>query len=287
MSENFQDRPIPALAGVGLRYLHYQYVINNKPEIGWFEVHSENFFADGGIAVYILEKVRENYPLSFHGVGLSLGSAENPDKTHLKKLKKLIDRFNPGLVSEHISWSNIDGMVLNDLFPVPYTKEAAENIIENIIETQDFLGRQILVENPSSYLEFSHSTMPEYEFVCDVVEKSRCGLLLDVNNIYVSSQNHGADAYEYLENIPEGIVQEIHLAGHAKKIIGGREILVDAHNSRVIEPVWDLYKAAIRKFGKIPTLIEWDKDIPDFATLTEESKIADGILDGCILDILL
>jgi len=228
----------------------------------------------------VLEEVRENYPMSFHGVGLSLGTSGQLDEVHLKKLKRLVDRFNPALVSDHISWSNLDNItVLNDLLPVPYTNEVAKKIISNIKQTQDYLGRQILVENPSTYLEFTDSKMPEYEFICKVIEGSECGLLLDINNIYVNSENHNLDPYEYLKNIPGDAIQEIHLAGHARKEIEDKVILLDNHGSRVIPPVWDLYETAIQRFGKIPTLIEWDMDIPDFSILTEEAKLAQDIMD--------
>ena len=267
--------------GLGLRSKHYQHVLKNKPKVNWFEVHSENFFAEGGLSMHILEEVAKQYPLSFHGVGLSLGSADGLDETHLKKLKRLVDNFNPALVSEHISWSNVSNVVMNDLLPLPYTKESLEVLCDNIKHLQDYLSRQVLVENPSSYLEFKDSTMAEDEFINKVLEKTGCGLLLDVNNIYVSSVNHNFDAIEYIKNIPDsGFVQEIHLAGHEKKALGDdRSILVDTHSDKVIDEVWELYKFALEKFGQVPTLIEWDNDIPEFDILAEEGKKAQMILD--------
>lgn len=279
---NFQNKPIPASTGIGLRHPHYREVIDTTPEISWFEVHSENFFARGGMSLYILEKIRENYPLSLHGVGLSLGSTDALNKTHLKKLKDLINRFEPGLVSEHISWSSISGTFINDLLPLPYTHESLENLVKNINITQDFLGRQILIENPSTYLEFNSSELSEPEFISEVIEKSGCGLLLDVNNIYVSAVNNNFNPYTYLQNIPKGIVQEIHLAGHAEKELEDSTILIDHHGDYIANEVWDLYKAAITRFGTTPTLIEWDTDIPALSVLKNEANKAQEILQHAI-----
>jgi len=269
---------IPQKAGIGLRAQHYQYVMNNSPDVPWFEVHTENFFAQGGITHHILQKVRNDYPISFHGVGMSLGSLEGLSKTHLQKTKELVDKFQPALVSEHISWSEIDGVYMNDLLPVPYTKEATDVLVRNINQMQDFIGRQILVENPSSYLEFLNQEMPEYEFINTVIEKSGCGLLLDINNIYVSSHNQNFDAEQYLKNINHSAIGEIHLAGYSVRNIGDQQILIDTHGDKVHHQVWDLYKKAIELFGKRPTLIEWDTDIPEFEILQEEAKKAEEIL---------
>ncbi|MCE3232025.1 MAG: Protein of uncharacterized function, partial [Rickettsiaceae bacterium] len=266
LTNNFLDKnymssttsQIPISAGIGLRQPHYNEVIDNLPDIAWFEVHSENFFCKGGMSLYILEKIRQNYPLSLHGVGLSLGSVDPVNKNHLQQLKALINRFEPGLVSDHISWSSIGGIFLPDLLPLPYTHESLENIVKNIQITQDFLGRQILVENPSTYLEFKDSEIPEVEFISEVIKQSGCGLLLDINNIYVSAINNNFNPYDYLSSIPIGIVKEIHLAGHFKKEIEGCTILIDHHGDYVTQEVWDLYSSAINRFGKIPTLIEWD-----------------------------
>lgn len=276
---DYKDLPIPALAGIGLRSPHYQEIANNKPNIKWLEVHPENFFCDGGIALHMLERIRESYPVSCHGVGLSLGSTDDPDTTHLRKLKKFIDHINPALISEHISWSAVDGVFLNDLLPLPYTKEAVDVVSCNVLKTQDFLGRKILVENPSTYLEFNGQDMTEYEFLTEVVKKTGCGILLDVNNIYVSSQNHGLDAYEYLQNIPKNVVGEIHLAGHAQKDVEGKTILIDHHGDYVAGDVWDLYAQAIKLLGPIPTLIEWDTDIPELGELIKEAEKAQNIMD--------
>ena len=312
MTISLMNKPIPASAGIGLRGAHYKQVIDTKPNIAWFEVHSENFFAEGGITLHVLEQICQHYPISFHGVGLSLGTSDQLDKTHLQKLKRLVDSFNPALVSEHISWSNIGGMVLNDLLPVPYTQEALGYLVNNIKQTQDFLGRQILVENPSTYLEFTESEMSEPEFINQVIKQTGCGLLLDVNNIYVSSVNHNSNPYDYLQNINANAVQEIHLAGHATKQIQSCHaerrllqpeskhlqqntvdpsttlryaqddtftILIDHHGDYVADKVWDLYAVAIDIIGKVPTLIEWDTDIPALSELQSEAAKAQAILD--------
>ena len=206
--------PIPARAGIGLRAEHYREVVATRPAVGWFEVHSENYFGDGGAPHHYLEQVRRDYPLSLHGVGLSLGSADELNRTHLEKLKALIQRYEPGLVSDHLSWSSVDGRYLNDLLPLPYTGESLRHVAAHVSAAQDFLGREILIENPSSYLQYRHSDMGEAEFLAELSARSGCGILLDVNNIYVSASNHGFDAQAYLRAIPPTRVREIHLAGH-------------------------------------------------------------------------
>lgn len=273
MHKSFPDIKIPAKPGIGLRWCHYQQLIQELPDIAWLEVHSENFFAEGGISLHILEQVREHYPMSFHGVGLSLGSANGLDKQHLAKLKILIDRFNPSLVSEHISWSEVDGVFLNDLLPIPYTQESLNIMCNNIDHAQNYLGRQILVENPSTYIDFTTSDMSECEFVNKIIEKSGCGLLLDVNNVYVGANNHGFDAYEYINNIKINAAQEIHLAGHTEKEIDGKILLIDSHSAHVKDEVWQLYHHTMKKAGRdIPTLVEWDSDIPALDVLIAESE---------------
>lgn len=272
-------RSIPAQAGIGLRWPHYNHILEEKPSVNWFEVHSENFFADGGMSLYILEKIRENYPLSMHGVGLSLGSVDGISSAHLIKLKSIIERFQPDLVSEHVSWSSVGGVVMNDLLPVPYNEESLKILSDNINKTQEFLGRQILVENPSSYLTYESSEISESDFMVSLAKKSGCKILLDVNNIYVSSKNHNFDAYEYVKKIPEHLVGEIHLAGHAINEIEGEKILIDHHGDYVADDVWKLYEFTIDTLGKKPTLIEWDTNIPAFADLQKEAAKADIILN--------
>ena len=269
--------PIPAHAGIGLRHQHYRAVVESRPPVGWLEVHSENYFG-GGRPLAFLEAARQHYPLSLHGVGLSLGTDGALDRTHLGRIKALIARLQPALVSEHVSWSIAGGVYLNDLLPLPYTEEALQVICGHVRETQDFLGRQILVENPSSYLQFAHSTIPEWEFVAEITRRTGCGLLFDVNNVYVSACNHGFDAQAYIEAMPVAAVQEIHLAGHAVREIGDATLRIDDHGSAVCEAVWQLYAAALRRLGSVPTLIEWDSNVPELPVLVAEAMTADGFL---------
>ena len=265
---------IPARAGIGLRAPHQHEVLDALPAVGWLEVHSENYFADGGPALAALERTRAHYPLSLHGVGLSLGSTDPLALDHLRKLKALVSRFEPGLVSEHLSWSSVGGRYLNDLLPLPYTDEALRHICERVTQVQEFLQRRILVENISSYYQFEHSTIPEWQFVAEVAQRTGCGILLDVNNIYVSATNHRFDPRQYLHAIPAAAVGEIHLAGHENN----GECLIDSHSRPVCDAVWALYRQAVARIGPIPTLIEWDNDIPELAVLVAEAFKADGAL---------
>lgn len=272
--------PIPARAGIGWRAAHYQELIETQPDIGWIEVHSENYFGAGGAPLHYLEQARSLYPLSLHGVGLSLGSADPLNRDHLIKLKTLIDRFEPGLVSDHLSWSSIGGTYLNDLLPLPYTEESLLHFVSRVGEAQDFLKREILIENPSTYLSFLHSTIPEAQFLDEVATRSGCGILLDVNNIHVSASNHGFDARQYLRALPADRVSEIHLAGFSVNRTAEGEILIDSHGARVAGVVWDLYRLALELVGACPTLIEWDADIPTLAVLREEANMADRIRES-------
>ena len=257
-----RPEPMPASAGIGLRAQHHLDVLSGAPRAGWFEAHSENYFADGGAHVEALMRIRARYPLSLHGVGLSLGSTDPWDRVHLEKLRRAIGRFEPGLVSEHLSWSSVDGRFANDLLPLPYTEEALRHSSARIAEVQDYLGRQILIENVSSYLQFNASSLTEWEFMAGVAGESGCGILLDINNIFVAAHNHGYECHDYLQGIPRGAVQELHLAGHSRVEFEGALLLIDTHGSPVCEAVWELYRAALRRFGEVPTLIEWDTDIP-------------------------
>jgi uncharacterized protein (UPF0276 family) len=273
-------RPISTNSvGIGLRHPHHDYVSKNKPNVPWFEVHSENFFAQGGPALHFLQEIRESYPLSLHGVGLSLGSAQKVDLTHLKKLKNLIKFSEPFLVSDHISWSNIQNQVLNDLLPLPYTKESLEALCNNISQSQDYLKREILVENPSTYLSFVESDKKEDDFINTLAKKTGCKILLDINNIYVSSHNNNFDPISYINNINQNIVGEMHLAGHSKSIINNKTVLIDTHDNYVCDEVWELYKIASKKFN-VPTLIEWDQDLPSFEDLLGEAKKAEKIIEN-------
>ncbi len=277
--------PIPARAGIGLRHPHYEAVLERLPEVGWFEVHSENYFGEGGPPHHYLEQVRNRYPLSLHGVGLSLGSTDEINVRHLEKLKALIVRFDPGLISEHLCWSSVGGRYLNDLLPLPYTEEALAYVVARISWVQDYLGRQILIENLSSYLEYAESTMPEWEFLVEVAWRSGCGILLDVNNIYVSAKNHGFDAYAYLARIPGELVHEIHLAGFSVNRFvshgnGSGAILIDTHSKPVAEEVWRLYGWTVDRIGRKPTLIEWDSELPQLNVLLNEAYRAERILEA-------
>jgi len=264
-------------AGIGLRAPHYQTFLAERPHVGFVEVHSENFFgrgdsALGGKAAVVLERVRADYALSLHGVGLSLGSAEAVNTRHLHQLQRLVERCEPQWVSEHLSWSGIGGVFANDLLPLPYTEEALTVISANIQQVQDLLKRPLLIENPSRYLAFTHSTLNEPEFLAALCERTGCGVLLDINNVYVSAMNLGFDADEYLSQLHIEAIAEIHLAGHI--IHDG--LLLDTHSRTVSAPVWDLYKKFIARAGARPTLIEWDTELPALSELVGEAAKADG-----------
>lgn len=272
--------PVPAGAGIGLRSAHHEALVRERPAVGWIEVHTENYFHDGGPHLAALERAREAYPLSLHGVGMGLGSVDPIDRSHLARVARAIERFEPALVSEHACWGSHDGENFNDLLPLPYTDEAVVHLAERIAEVQDLLGRQILIENLSCYLSYSSSRLTEWEFLAAVVERAGCGLLLDVNNAYVNSVNVGLDATAFIDGLPAGAVQEIHLAGHTRRQVGERTILLDDHGSRVPEAVWRLYEHAIGRFGVVPTLIEWDTNVPDLSVLVDEAARAQRRLDG-------
>lgn len=265
-------------AGIGLRHVHYQGVTETKPDIGWIEVHPENYFG-GGIHRHYLTKAREIYPLSFHAVGLSLGSAARVSREHLQSIKDLISIYEPFQVSDHASWSMSGNAHLNDLLPLPYTEETLSVLCRNVDEAQEFLGRRMLVENPSTYLAFRESTMTEWEFMNETARRTGCGILLDVNNIYVQSHNHGFDPYKYLAGIERKYVGEIHLAGHTERDSkAGGTVLIDTHDSLVRLEVWDLYSYAISRFGIVPTLIEWDQKLPGLGVLVAEAHRARDII---------
>ena len=262
-------------AGIGLRTPHVRQERDERPAVPWLEVHSENYYADGGPALAALVRIRADYPLSLHGVGMSLGSTDPLDRTHLGKLARLIARTEPALVSEHLCWSGVGGRALNDLLPLPYTEEALAHVCARVAEVQDFLGRELLVENVSSYLAFADATIPEWEFVAAVTRRTGCKLLCDVNNIHVNAVNHGFDADAYLAALPRDAVAEIHLAGFQAT----DTCLIDTHGAPVAPEVWALYRRAIARFGPVPTLIEWDTHIPPLATLLAEAATAQRILE--------
>jgi uncharacterized protein (UPF0276 family) len=273
--------PIPACAGVGLRSHHHRDAFNSHAKAGWLEVHSENYFGKGGAPLRYLESIRADYPISLHGVGMSVGSVDELDYKHLRKLKDLIVRIEPGLVSEHLSWSSFGGHYLNDLAPLPYTDETLAHLVARINEVQEFLNRQLLIENPSSYLEYDYSTYMESSFLNELARRSGCGILLDINNVYVSCANHGWNPLDYIQDIDAERVAEIHLAGHSVNTVAGRNILIDTHNGPVSEPVWELYRFALQRLGRVPTLIEWDADLPVWQVLIGEADKADAYLEKC------
>ncbi|KZY32088.1 hypothetical protein A3752_17395 [Oleiphilus sp. HI0081] len=264
-------------AGIGLRSAHYQTILNSRPDIPWFEALSDNYMSDGGQPLDYLEQVRDLYPVTFHGVGMSLGSTDPLDQSYLKRLKSLIERFQPTLVSDHLCWASFDGVHGNELFPMPYTMEAIKHIVSRIDQVQNYLGRRILVENVSSYLSFTVDAMAEVQFLSEVAEQADCDILCDVNNIYVSAMNHKFDPQEYIRALPVKRIKEMHLAGFEDQ---GTHLL-DTHGARVHGPVWQLYQTALERFGPIPTLIEWDTDIPDFSVLQEEQSNAARMMAQC------
>lgn len=263
---------LPARAGLGLKPEHYRDVLETRPDIGFFEVHAENYMGAGGPPHAYLEAVAALYPLSLHGVGLSIGGAGPLDTAHLRRLRALIDRYRPHSFSEHLAWSTHDTGFLNDLLPLPYTPETLARVSAHVEETQQAIGRQLLLENPSTYLVFAESTIDEIDFLEAVAERTGCGLLLDVNNVMVSCVNHRLDPHLYIDRFPVGRVGEIHLAGYDETTDGaGDRLLIDAHGSPVRTDVMALYDHALSRTGPVPTLIEWDNDVPDFATLHAEA----------------
>lgn len=266
---------LKALIGIGLRAPHYQQMLEEQPAIGWLEVHSENFFCEGGPQLRMLSELRKTYPISLHGVGLSLGSTKGVQANHLERLAELIDRVQPFMVSEHLSWGEVGGRFIPDLLPLPYTAESLQVVCQNVNQTQEFLKRTILIENPSSYLEFKSSTFEEAAFLAEVCRKTGAKLLLDVNNVFVSCSNHGWNAKHYIDALPADLVEEIHLAGHSIKTLESQELLrIDTHNNRISNEVWDLYAYTMQKIGPRPSLIEWDTDIPELSVLLDEAHLA-------------
>jgi hypothetical protein len=268
---------LPSKAGIGLRSPHVSHVLAQRPDVPFFEVHSENYYLDGGPALAALARIRADYPLSLHGVGMSLGSVDALDRGHVEKLRTLIARIEPALVSEHLCWSAVAGRHLNDLLPLPYTDEALAVACARVSELQERLGREVAIENVSSYLTFADSAIPEWDFVAELARRTGCKLLLDVNNIYVNANNHGFDADAYVAAIPPDAVAEIHLAGFEE----ADGCLIDTHGAPVAPDVWALYGRTIERLGSRPTLIEWDTDIPAFAVLQREAATAQRILEAC------
>jgi uncharacterized protein (UPF0276 family) len=255
-------------------------ILETRPGVGWLEVHAENYM-NFGPATAALERVREHYSVAVHGVGLSLGSAKGIDEVHLARLKELCDRLEPAMVSEHLAWSVGDGIYLNDLLPVPYDEEALDLVCRNVERTQEAIKRPILIENLSAYVGFARSTMAEPQFLTEIIRRTGCGLLLDINNVYVSAHNLGFDAEAYIAALPGAAIGEIHLAGHATNDTPDGEVLIDNHGSCVASEVWSLHRSAVQRFGPRPTLIEWDSDLPPLSTLLGEAMWAD-LLAGSV-----
>ncbi|MBI2083137.1 MAG: DUF692 domain-containing protein [Deltaproteobacteria bacterium] len=268
--------PFPFLGyGIGLRTKHYGYILSQSPQVDWFEIISENYMVPGGRPLWVLDQIRERYPLVMHGVSLSIGSSDPLNKGYLKSLKNLAQRIHPAWISDHLCWTGVDGHNAHDLLPLPYTEEAAKHLIKRVREVQDYLERPILLENVSSYMTFSSSTLTEWDFLKLVAEESDCFILLDINNIYVSSINHSFDPLEYIQAIPRERVIQFHLAGHSNK----GSYLLDTHDHSVKPSVWSLYRKALDRFGKVSTLIEWDERIPAFSKLLSLADKARNITD--------
>ncbi len=283
------DLPVPCLtpasAGVGFRRCHEPAFVDGAPRVGWLEVHSENYFdrqdSRPGMALRNLMEIRNRYPVSIHGVGLSLGSADPLDLEHLEALSRLVRRIEPVFVSEHLSWGAVGGKHLNDLLPIPYTMQSLENFACKLEQAMDQLQRQLLIENISSYVDFRASELSEAEFLAELTARTGCQLLLDINNVYVNCVNRGLDPWPHIDAIPARHVAEIHLAGHSRSMFRGEEIVVDTHSDLVCGDVWHLYARWIAKYGPRPTLIEWDTDIPALDVLLAEAAAAQQIMDSC------
>ena len=270
---------LPARGGVGLKAPHYKQILEERPDVGFFEVHAENYMGDGGPPLRYLEAICERYPLSLHGVGLSIGAARDLDVEHLHHLRRLIDRYRPGHFSEHLAWSTHDTGFLNDLLPVPYTAETLQNVVSHIDQVQDTLGVQMLLENPTTYLAFTESTFAETDFIAEVAKRTGCGLLLDVNNVFISATNQEWDRFQYIDAFPLRHVKEIHLAGFNPELDEkGRPLLIDTHDRLVDQDVWSLYDYVIARIGPVPTLIEWDSDLPSLEELLAEAQRAEAIM---------
>jgi uncharacterized protein (UPF0276 family) len=270
---------LPACAGVGFKPAHLRDILAAPQPVGFFEIHAENYMGAGGPPHAQLGALRERYALSVHGVGLSIGSMRPLDHGHLARLKKLCDRYAPESFSEHLAWSSHGDIYLNDLLPLPYTRQTLARVIEHVDEVQTVLGRQMLLENPATYIRFIESTIPEVEFLTEISRRTGCGLLLDINNVFVSARNHATEPLQYLDSFPLVRVQEIHLGGHHEEADdAGATLLIDAHGSPISAEVWALYAHVIARTGAIATLIEWDNDVPDWPTLRAEAATAHGVL---------
>ena len=270
---------LPPGAGVGFKPEHFPDINAGRQPVGFFEIHAENYMGSGGPPHARLGRLREDYALSVHGVGLSIGSMQPLDKAHLARVKAVCDRYEPESFSEHLAWSTHDTVFLNDLLPLPYTQETLDRVCDHVDEVQSTLGRQMLLENPATYLLFSESTIEETAFLAQVVRRTGCGLLLDVNNVFVAATNHGLDAWDYMARFPVDAVAEIHLSGHSETTDDvGAPLLIDSHDTPVKEPVWALYAELIDRIGPVASLVEWDNDVPSWRVLRAEAEAAGAIL---------
>ena len=267
-------------AGVGFKAQHAPIILSEMPSVAFFEIHAENYMGAGGQPHRLLEAIRRDYPLSVHGVGLSIGSMAPLDADHLERLRQVVDRYEPGLVSEHLAWSTHDGVYLADLLPLPYTQTTLRHVCAHIDEVQTALGRQILLENPSTYLAFAEATLSETQFLREITQRTGCGLLLDINNVFVSAMNHATRPHDYMADFPLDAVGEIHLGGHAEeRDDANMTLLIDTHDRPIDSLVWALYRETIAKTDSLPTLIEWDTNVPAWADLFGEAQRAQAILD--------
>jgi uncharacterized protein (UPF0276 family) len=276
---SFENTPLPARAGVGLKPEHVSDILECNADIGFFEVHAENYMGAGGMPHALLAAIREKYPLSLHGVGMSIGGDSMLSSDHLARFKAVMDRYQPGMISEHLAWSTHDDIYYNDLLPAPYTDATLTRVSDHIDEMQNYLGRQVLIENPSTYVTFAQSTWSEVDFIAEFAKRTGCGLLFDVNNVFVSATNHGYSPRDYIKAFPLHLVQEVHLAGHASAVDDQeRLLLIDAHDRQVCDDVWALYELTLSLAGPLPSLIEWDAEVPDWPILAAEAARADEIL---------
>lgn len=269
---------LPTAAGIGLRAPHHKKVLNERPAVRWWEVHSENYFADGGPSIAFLEEVRRDYPISLHGVSSSLGGVDDLFERHLERLRRLVERVEPAAISEHVCWSSIGTRHFNDLLPLPYTKESLAQVCERVTRMQESLQRVVLVENVSSYVQWKQADFDEWEFLVEIGKRTGCRLLLDINNVYVTASNHGISAKQYIDAIPSEFVQEIHLAGFERH----EDFIIDTHGTPIDSAVWWLFEYAISRMGPKPTLIEWDTAIPELPVLMREAMKAERILRAAL-----
>lgn len=270
--------PSLQLTGIGLRAPHYQKIIDKHPNVAWLEVHAENYLSDGGRPLNMLEKIRQDYPISLHCVSMSLGSTDEINWQLLKQLKELSSRIDACLISDHLSWASLSGNYFHHLLPLPYTEESLNHLVSRIQQIQTFFNKQILIENISSYMKFTYSTIPEWEFLVEIAKQSGCGILLDINNIYVTATNLNFSPKKYIHTIPTHLIQEIHLAGFTTMQLNNKDVLIDTHNRAIVPAVWDLYREVIQYAGIKPTIIEWDNELPSLDKLYLEAYRAEQII---------